>query len=109
MCYYKYSKEGLSEGEQIMSISVRHIITLMEKHMTELKQLPESSPKIKENAAAIKTLCDLMLDSDSTREDSQWVPPSPISAPPGFTGTLPKQNKKMDDDEEGNGDSIFDF
>ncbi|MGG1572891.1 YwdI family protein [Fictibacillus sp. NRS-1165] len=92
-----------------MSISVRHIITLMEKHLTELKQLPEGSPKTKENAAAIKTLCDLMLESDTAREAGQWMEPSPISAPPGFTGPLTKPNKKMDDDEEGNGDSIFDF
>lgn len=93
-----------------MSIPIRHIINMMEKHVTELKQLQESSPKIKENAAAIKTLCDLVLQTDGKAEESQWVPPSPISAPPGYTGTMPKPAKKFDDeDDESNGDSIFDF
>ncbi|KSU81777.1 YwdI family protein [Fictibacillus enclensis] len=92
-----------------MSISLRHIINQMEKHVNELKQLPERSSKVKEHAAAIRALSDLMLDAGETTEENQWTPPSQISAPPGFSGTLPKKPQKMDDDEDGNGESIFDF
>ncbi|EIT83688.1 hypothetical protein A374_19250 [Fictibacillus macauensis ZFHKF-1] len=96
-----------------MSISVRHILQLMEKHVTELKQLPEGSPKIKEHAASIKALTDVLLLSDSGSAGEMQLPQASISAPPSFT-QAPKSSPVQKPavpyaEEDGNGDSIFDF
>ncbi|MFC0186906.1 YwdI family protein [Fictibacillus aquaticus] len=96
-----------------MNISIQQFAAKIEKHLDEMKRLEEHSPKVRQHAAAIQTLCDLMLDAgeqSTPQETKTWVPSHPVQAPPQF-GTVPQvQPKKLQsDDDEGNGDSIFDF
>ncbi|MFC7371621.1 YwdI family protein [Fictibacillus iocasae] len=96
-----------------MNISVQQFASKIEQHLEEMKRHSESSPKVRQHAAAIQALCDLMLDSGeqpAQPEVKTWVPSHPVQVPPQF-GAQPSAapKKRQDEDDEGNGDSIFDF
>jgi hypothetical protein len=107
-----------------MNIPVSQFAKKIEKHVAEIKQLRENSPKLREHVTAIQTLCELMMEAGE--EDSltvkEWVPSHPVQKPASMmTAPTSKPHKKsmmdydMDyddddkDDQDGNGDSIFDF
>lgn len=107
-----------------MNIPVSQFAKKIEKHLAEIKQLGENSPKLREHVTAIHTLCELMMEAgdDDQHSVKEWVPSHPVQKPMSMvTATPAKSHKKsmMDydmeyddddnDDNDGNGDSIFDF
>jgi Family of unknown function (DUF5327) len=107
-----------------MNIPVSQFAKKIEKHLEEIKQLGENSPKLREHVTAIHTLCELMMEAgeDDQHTVKEWVPSHPVQKPMNMVTAPPvKSHKKsmMDydmeydddenDDNDGNGDSIFDF
>ena len=107
-----------------MNIPVSQFAKKIEKHLAEIKQLEENSPKLREHVTAIHTLCELMMEAGDDNQPSvkEWVPSHPVQKPMSMVTAPPaKSHKKsmMDydmeyddddnDDKDGNGDSIFDF
>ncbi|MFG6497158.1 YwdI family protein [Fictibacillus sp. UD] len=107
-----------------MNIPVSQFAKKIEKHVAEMKQLSENSPKLREHVSAIQTLCELMLEAeeDNSAGVKEWVPSHPVQKPSSMMTAPPaKPHKKSmmdfdmdydDDDQDtkdGNGDSIFDF
>lgn len=105
-----------------MNIPVGQFAKKIEKHVAEIKQLGENSPKLREHVSAIQALCELMMEAGDQDhlEVNEWVPSHPVQKPKSMV-TVPaaKQQKKSmmdydmeyedDDEKDGNGDSIFDF
>jgi hypothetical protein len=105
-----------------MNIPVEQFAKKIEKHVAEIRRLGEASPKMREHVCAIQALCELMLEADdeAPHETKEWLPSHPVQAPKSMvTATSLKKRKKsaMDydledydyEEEDGNGDSIFDF
>lgn len=107
-----------------MNIPVSQFAKKIEKHLAEIKQLGENSPKLREHVTAIHTLCELMMEAgeDDHHSAKEWVPSHPVQKPMSMVTAPPaKSHKKSmmdydmeyDDDDnndnDGNGDSIFDF
>ncbi|WNB92237.1 YwdI family protein [Bacillus sp. NEB1478] len=104
-----------------MNIPVGQFAKKIEKHVTEIKRLGENSPKLREHVSAIQALCELMLEAgvEDHLEVKEWVPGYPVQKPKSMiTATSAKPKKSMMDfdmedqtneEEDGNGDSIFDF
>ncbi len=107
-----------------MNIPVSQFAKKIEKHVAEMKQLGENSPKLREHVSAIQTLCELMLEAeeDQSAGVKEWVPSHPVqkpasrmTAPPAKTHKKSMMDFDMDydeddqDEKDGNGDSIFDF
>ncbi|WP_442597012.1 YwdI family protein [Neobacillus sp. D3-1R] len=93
-----------------MDISVNQLLKKMEKELQKAKLL-ESSSKVRESIHSIKILCELILE-ENDREISSFsqpvvAPPKPQISQVLTTTSLP--SKKLDMDEEANGDSLFDF
>lgn len=85
-----------------MKITIEKLLKKMEAELQHAK-LSESEGQRRERIQAIKTLCELALDE----EDSLEVKTAKmISSPASFTLGQPK---KLEVDEEANGDSLFDF
>lgn len=94
-----------------MNIQLSKLISKMEEHLDRMKKIDEHSPKLREHAVAVKTLCDLLLDEDDKPvvETKKWVPATPIQTPPNFNVSSAPSRSKLDDDDDANGESIFDF
>jgi hypothetical protein len=104
-----------------MNIPVGQFAKKIEKHVMEMKQLGENSPKVREHISAIQALCELMLEAEEEDrlEVKEWVPGYPVQKPKSMITAPPAKPKKSmmdydledqnDDEEDGNGDSIFDF
>jgi hypothetical protein len=88
---------------RMMSISVEQLLKKIESELNKAKQA-EGSVKLRENVHSIKILCELILeDSGSGSVRSVALQPQIQSIP---TTTL--SVKKLEEDEA-NGDSLFDF
>lgn len=109
---------------KMMNIPVSQFAKKLEKHVAEIKQLGEYSPKLREHVSAIQALCELMMDAEEEDQASvkKWVPSHPVQKPIGMVtvpSAKPQKKSMMDydmdyddgdlDDNDGNGDSIFDF
>lgn len=108
-----------------MNIPVSQFAKKIEKHLAEIKQLGESSPKLREHVTAIHTLCELMMEAGDDNQQlsvKEWVPSHPVQKPSSMMTAPPSKTHKKsmmdydmdyDDDDhdnhDGNGDSIFDF
>ncbi|GGB39927.1 DUF5327 family protein [Fictibacillus barbaricus] len=107
-----------------MNIPVSQFAKKIEKHVAEIKQLGENSPKLREHVSAIQTLCELMMEAgeEGQVQIKEWVPSHPVQKPLSMMTAPPvkPQKKSMmdydmdydddnNDDNDGNGDSIFDF
>jgi hypothetical protein len=102
----------------MMNIPVRQFVKKIEKHVAEMRHLDENSPKLREHVSAIQALCELMMEAgdEEEREIKEWVPSHPVQTPKSMVTSSPvKKKSAMDydledyDEEDGNGDSIFDF
>ncbi len=95
-----------------MNISVQKLLAKIEDQLKEAKT-SGSETTIRERVYAIKSLCELVLEQESTEPYSQPVyqpavtQPAPVPVVPVQT-PQPMQTPKLDTDE-GNGDSLFDF
>ncbi|MDR7073920.1 YwdI family protein [Fictibacillus barbaricus] len=104
-----------------MNIPIGQFAKKIEKHVMEIKQLGEHSPKVREHVSAIHALCELMLEAgeEDHLEVKEWIPGYPVQKPKSMGTSTPAKPKKSmmdfdmedqnDDEEDGNGDSIFDF
>lgn len=95
-----------------MDISVQKLLLKMDQELQAAKSSGTNS-QVRERVQAIKTLCELVLESqmgETTRElpranlmiptnEKQILTPSPLQTQP----------KKLQIDDESNGDSLFDF
>lgn len=91
-----------------MNISVQKLLGKMEKELLEAKG-SSSDARIRERVQAIKSLCELVLDESETGSTaavssiSHTFSDQPAAQPANL------QPKKMQMDDEANGDSLFDF
>lgn len=87
-----------------MNISVQKLLGKMEKELLEAKS-SSSDARIRERVQAIKSLCELVLEESDTGSVSAVASIShTYNAPPAGL-----QPKKMQMEDEANGDSLFDF
>ncbi|MCM3528828.1 YwdI family protein [Cytobacillus oceanisediminis] len=90
-----------------MNISVQKLLGKMEKELLEAKS-SSSDARIRERVQAIKSLCELVLEESDTGSVSAVASIShTYNAPPAQPAGL--QPKKMQMEDEANGDSLFDF
>ncbi|MCM3567139.1 YwdI family protein [Neobacillus mesonae] len=91
-----------------MSISVEKLLAKMEEELKQAKNAPKQE-SLREKVYSIKILCELILDESKDSTAGEWskvqvnqpvVLQQPISIP---------QPKKLDADDDANGDSLFDF
>ncbi|MBE4907703.1 YwdI family protein [Bacillus luteolus] len=84
-----------------MQIPLHKILTKMQTELDQAKQT-NNEEKVKEHLVIIRTLCDLVIEEGNKIEQPQPTTPS-IQQPI----TTAQATKLKEDD--GNGDSIFDF
>jgi hypothetical protein len=93
-----------------MDISVNKLLNKISEEVTEAKKA-SSEAKIRERARAIKAICELILEEPTKAEpisvssNIQVLTPTPPITP----SFQVSQEKKMEMDDEANGDSLFDF
>ena len=101
-----------------MNISVRKLLAKIEDQLKEAKT-SDSETTIRERVYAIKSLCELVLEQESTNRNRISEPHSQPVYQPAVTQPAPvpvqqlqpmqpMQTPKLDTDQ-GNGDSLFDF
>jgi len=100
-----------------MNISVQKLLAKIEDQLKEAKTSGSSEATIRERVYAIKSLCELVLEQESTNRISEpyskplYQPaitqPSPVQVQQPQP-MQPMQTPKLNTDE-GNGDSLFDF
>ncbi|MFP9128256.1 YwdI family protein [Niallia sp. BSM11] len=96
-----------------MNISVQKLLAKIEDQLKEAKA-SGSEATIRERVYAIKSLCELCLEQESTYRSSEtysqpvYQPSIAQPAPVPVQQLQPVQTPKLDTDE-GNGDSLFDF
>ncbi|MDQ0186061.1 YwdI family protein [Cytobacillus sp. FSL W7-1323] len=94
-----------------MSISIEKMLSKMEAEISEAKGLNESA--VRERVHAIKTLCEVILDQQSTgavraaQTQQQPMVTTQTNIPSPQQVSLNEKPMKMGD--EANGESIFDF
>ncbi|WP_079506198.1 YwdI family protein [Mesobacillus jeotgali] len=109
-----------------MNISLQKLLLKMEEELN-LAQSAQSEAAQRERIQSIKTLCELVLDEpqqlgasksgqrNSTQQQSvqQFVPAQPVFAQPQIPvsqqPSMVPQPKKLQMEDEANGDSLFDF
>ncbi|MGI2327787.1 YwdI family protein [Planococcus sp. YIM B11945] len=87
-----------------MAVAPARILSEIEKHARQART--EDPAKMRESVAAIRALCNLLLDEDDRSQDKlpRAMPlASPSPAPPISLA----ENKLKE--EDANGDSLFDF
>jgi hypothetical protein len=87
-----------------MNIPIEVIVSQMEKEITKIKKEIHINKK-KERIAAIKVLCDVILEEDSKQVTSQ----DEDEMLQRMMGETKKIKKSQDYENDANGDSIFDF
>ncbi|MBS4175366.1 YwdI family protein [Bacillus sp. FJAT-49736] len=92
-----------------MSISSHSLLKKIEEEVMKAKQLQELN-KQKQHVYTIKTLCELMLDQEtsSTIENPRLVG-SALDPTPTSTVLRYEKSQPLKTDDGANGDSIFDF
>ncbi len=95
-----------------MDISVQKLLLKMEQELQAAKSSGTNS-QVRERVQAIKTLCELVLESHSSetkRELPRVNPTMPATREQILTPSpVQTQPKKLQIDDESNGDSLFDF
>jgi hypothetical protein len=106
-----YNKWGKFEyGVMMLNIPVHQLLRKMEKELNEAKNSAETS-RMRERVHAIQMLCELILD-----EPEKELKP-PVSMANTYAGQngqqlkpLPvQQSKRLEMDDDANGESLFDF
>ncbi|AND42516.1 MULTISPECIES: YwdI family protein [Cytobacillus] len=91
-----------------MNISVQKLLGKMEKELLEAKS-SSSDARIRERVQAIKSLCELVLEESDTGSVSAVASISHTYNAPPAAQPAGLQPKKMQMEDEANGDSLFDF
>jgi len=95
-----------------LDISVKKLLVKMEQELLEAKSSGSIS-EVRERIHAIKTLCELLLDHNPAEiklgiSSRDVVNPSVQTQSPAVR-SVQVQPKKIQIDDESNGDSLFDF
>ncbi|MDZ5471752.1 YwdI family protein [Bacillus sp. 31A1R] len=95
-----------------MSISIERLLKKMEEEIREAKA-SRSDSRIRERIHAIKTLCELALDQEGAEKPKTSRGfnsfPSQAQVPSQSPIIVNQPTKKVEMDNEANGDSLFDF
>jgi len=88
-----------------MAVGHERVITEIEKHAREARA--GDAAKMRESLAAIRALCDLLLEGENQPTESAPAPRAvPLSASPA---PQPVLSQKKLEEEGANGDSLFEF
>ncbi|KAB2333146.1 YwdI family protein [Cytobacillus depressus] len=89
-----------------MNISVQQLLWKMEEELKEAKG-SATSARLRERVHAIKALCELILDEPAQNKEafSSYVPPTTQQV----QSSSIQQVKRMEMDDDANGESLFDF
>lgn len=118
------------DGGEWMNISFQKLLMKMEDEL-RLAKTADTEAAQRERIHSIKTLCELVLEEPvqqgagatgysspgTSRNKVQSAPPQYVAAQPAITPQMPvnqpspmiPQPKKIDMDDNSNGDSLFDF
>jgi hypothetical protein len=92
---------------RMMSISVEQLLKKMESELHKAK-LAESTVELREHVHSIKILCELILDDQGNRTVQNL--PEVLALQPQIQTIKPTTlSVKKLEEEEANGDSLFDF
>lgn len=103
-----YRHEPLINWGEGMNISIQKLLGKIEQELQEAKE-SSTDARMRERVHAIQSLCELILE-DSEMGRSPFVPKK-IESPPtekNQPATI-QQTKRMQMDDNSNGDSLFDF
>ncbi|MBT2570854.1 YwdI family protein [Planococcus sp. ISL-110] len=88
-----------------MAIDTMRILTEIDKHTTRARS--GDPAKVRDSVAAIRALCDLLLEDDQPAIDKQAPRAMPLASPQPQTQPVTAVNKLKE--EDANGDSLFEF
>jgi hypothetical protein len=92
-----------------MSISVEQLLKKMESELHKAKQA-EGSVQLRENVHSIKVLCELILEDSALKSGSVRGLSEAVALQPQIQSITPTTlSVKKLEEEEANGDSLFDF
>jgi hypothetical protein len=91
-----------------MAISVNQLLEKIESELHKAKQAG-NSPKLRENVHSIKILCELILEENNQKSIVSVSAMTSAPAPTSTSITPTSLSAKKLDEEEANGDSLFDF
>lgn len=94
-----------------MNISVEKLLTKIEEEL-KLAKNSRKPENLREKVYSIKILCELILDEKQSQEVTHTPPPAyqPVMAQPAIQQPISlNQPKKLEMEDEANGDSLFDF
>jgi hypothetical protein len=96
-----------------VNISLNKILDKMQQELLRAKS-EESEQKVRERLMAIRTLCDLVLDeAPAEGKRVEAVPVQPVRQVVQSIPTMPQtttiQNTTKLEEDDANGDSLFDF
>ncbi|MDF2787892.1 MAG: hypothetical protein K0S80_990 [Neobacillus sp.] len=95
-----------------MNISVEKLLRKIEEELTLAKNSPRPE-NLREKVYSIKILCELILDDKQRPQEAPQNPVpafQPVTVQPSFVQPVTlNQPKKIEMEDEANGDSLFDF
>lgn len=96
-----------------MAVANEKIIRKMTHELNQAKINQNNHAEMIKHIASVRLLCDLLIDEEPTaRGDVNEISPEEMKAMIGAEKNTQKQNgnqKKPLEDEDANGDSLFDF
>lgn len=95
-----------------MNISVEKLLMKIEEEL-KLAKNSTRQENLREKVYSIKILCELILDDKQVQQEPKTTPLAafqPVIAQPSFQQPVSlNQPKKLEMEDEANGDSLFDF
>lgn len=96
----------------IVNISVEKLLVKIEEEL-KLAKNSTRQENLREKVYSIKILCELILDDKQVPQEPKTTPLAsfqPVIAQPAFQQPVSlNQTKKLEMEDEANGDSLFDF
>jgi hypothetical protein len=95
-----------------VNISVDKLLRKIEEELTLAKNSPKPE-NLREKVYSIKILCELILDEKQRQQEAPLSPVpayQPVTVQPSFQQPVTlNEPKKLEMEDEANGDSLFDF
>lgn len=95
-----------------MNISIEKLLAKIEEEL-KLAKHSTKQENLREKVYSIKILCELILDEKQSQQGTQLNPVpanQPVTVQPTFQQPVSlNQPKKLEMEDEANGDSLFDF
>ncbi|MBP2242550.1 hypothetical protein J2Z40_003126 [Cytobacillus eiseniae] len=87
-----------------MNISIQHLLSKIEKELHEARS-SESIARMRERVHAMKSICELILEEPIKESSISKIPQTIEPIQP----TMIQQSKRIEMEDDANGDSLFDF